>query len=89
MGGRPARLGAAALVDGDIDDHRALLHRLTMLRVISLGAAAPGMQHGADDEIGALHQRSSIASRVENRCAPRAELLVEIACSASAIRRAR
>ena len=47
------RLHAAALVHGDVDDDRALLHaRYHLLRDEDRGAGA-GDQHGADEEIGA------------------------------------
>ena len=41
--GRLAGLEAAALVDRDVDEHRARLHARTMSRVTRCGAAAPGI----------------------------------------------
>ena len=54
MGGGLGGLGAAALVDGDVDDDRALLHLADHVAGDELGGVSAGNQDGADDEVG-LH----------------------------------
>ena len=48
-------LEAAALVDGDVDEHRAGLHLRDHLVGDELGGLGAGDEHGADDEVGAEH----------------------------------
>ena len=52
MRGRPRGLGTAALVDSDIGDHRAGLHRLHRFAVTNFGAVE-----------GSVRRASSIANR--------------------------
>ena len=54
MGSGPRRLHAAALVHGDVDDDRALLHRLQVLAPDQVGRLGTGNQDGADDEVALL-----------------------------------
>ena len=49
---RAGRLDAAALVDGDVDDHRAVLHDLQVLARDQPRGLGAGDQHRADDEVG-------------------------------------
>ena len=49
------RLDAAALVDGDVDDHGVRLHPLDHLLADDDRRPAAGDEHGADDEVGVGH----------------------------------
>ena len=48
-------LEAAALVDGDVDQHRARLHPRDQLVADQLGRRGAGDQHRADDHVGLHH----------------------------------
>jgi hypothetical protein len=50
--GRLAGLDATALVDGDVDDHRAFLHRLQVFAADQPRRARALDQHGADHQVG-------------------------------------
>ena len=52
MGRRPRRLEAAALVDRDVDQHRAALHAGEMRAGDKLRRAGARNQHRADDDVG-------------------------------------
>ena len=52
MGGRPRVLEAAALVDGDVDEHAARLHRGDLLVGDELRRLRAGHEHGADHHVG-------------------------------------
>ncbi|MNZ44128.1 hypothetical protein D3C78_617520 [compost metagenome] len=54
--GRPRGLGAAALVDGHVDQHRAGLHLPHHAGADQLGRRRAGDQHAADHQIGRQHQ---------------------------------
>jgi hypothetical protein len=51
VGGGPGGLEAAALVDGDVDDDRALPHEREHLLGDELGRLGAGDEHAADDEV--------------------------------------
>ena len=71
-------LEAAALVDRDIDQHRARPHRFTMSRRDQLRRRGAGHQHGADHEIGAgTLALDRVDGRID-RVQLRAELQVEL-----------
>ena len=56
MGGRPAGLETAALIDGDVDQHRSGLHGLDHGAGDELGRRGAGDEHCADDEVGVANQ---------------------------------
>jgi len=55
MRGRMRRLEAAALIDGDVNQHRARLHAFHHVRGDQLWRGRTGYQHAADDQIGTQH----------------------------------
>ena len=75
MGGRPRGLRAAALVDGNVDDDRAGLHRLDRLRGDELRRLGARDQHRADDEIGAPAQGLDRVAGGEHRAHAAAKVL--------------
>ena len=75
MRGRTRGLGAAALVDGDVDDHRARLHRLDGRGRDQLGRGRARQQHRADHQIGAPAQRLDRVAGGEYRAHAGAELI--------------
>ena len=56
VGGRAAGFEAAALIDGDIDQHRALLHGLYHGSGDEFRRGGAGDEHRADDEVRVAHQ---------------------------------
>ena len=78
MGCRPAGLEAAALIDRDVDDHRAGLHGAHELAADELGRRRAGDQNGADHEIGGDHLALDILHRREQGVELRPELQVEL-----------
>jgi hypothetical protein len=70
-------LEAAALVDGDVDEHRALLHAGQHGGVTSFWRGRTRDQHGADDEIG----REDILPRARRRSSSVSDAAVELSSS--------
>ena len=68
---------AAALVDGDVDQHRPALHVLDQLLGDELGRRGARHQHRADDEIGLQHIVLDRLARGEDGVDGGAELLVD------------
>ena len=66
MGGGVRGLEAAALVDGDVDEHRALLHARQHLAGDQLRRGGAGDQHGADDDVG---REALLLQRLDGRIA--------------------
>ena len=62
VGGGTRGLGAAALIDGDVNDDGAGLHRFDGSGADQLGAAAPGMSTDAM-EVGAPAQGDRVGGR--------------------------
>ena len=56
MRGRPAGFETTALVDGDIDQHCAGLHRFDHGAGHELRCRGAGDEHGADDEVRVAHE---------------------------------
>src|SRR5205807_5521675 len=52
VNGLMGRLDAAALVDGNVDDHRAAAHPSHHVLGDENGRPATGNEHGADDQVG-------------------------------------
>ena len=53
--GGPAVFEASALVDGDIDEHRPLLHLRDHLVGDEFGGACAGNEDGPDDKVSSEH----------------------------------
>ena len=84
-----AGLRAAALVDGDVDDHRTLLHLLDHLLGDQLGRGGAGHQHAADHQVGAEHLLLDGIDGGEDGVQRGAELQVELVEPLAARHRAR
>src|ERR1035437_3861447 len=66
MGRRPRRFGTSALIDGDVDEHGALLHRLQHCASNEFGRGSPRHEHRADYEIGFSDEVSDRSARRED-----------------------
>ena len=79
VGGRARGLEAAALVDRDVDQHRAGLHQRQLLAPHHVGRAGAVDEHGADHQVGPRqHLLDRQRGRVDGRAAA-AEGDVELA----------
>ncbi len=78
MRGRPAGLEAAALVDRDVDQHRARAHALDQVAPDQLGRGGARHQHGADHQVGRHDLLLDVLGGREQRVHLRAELHVEL-----------
>jgi len=78
MGRRPRRFGTSALIDGDVDEHGALLHRLQHCASNEFGRGSPGHEHRADYEIGFSDEVSDRSARREDG----AHAPIELGCVA-------
>src|SRR5207244_860868 len=70
--------GGAALVDRDIDQHRAALHVLDHVGGDELGGRGAGHQHRADHQVGAQHLALDGVARGKSRVQARAELQIQV-----------
>ncbi|OIQ69460.1 hypothetical protein GALL_489400 [mine drainage metagenome] len=73
MGG----LEAAALVNGDVDQHRALAHELQILALDQLGRRGAGDQHAADHQVGGRQEFQQGSARREHRAGAALEVGVQ------------
>ena len=68
-----AGLETAALIDRDVDEHRARLHRPEHVAGDELRRFGPGDQHRADDQIGLRHAFGKVGAVREARFRARLE----------------
>jgi hypothetical protein len=78
VAGGAHRLDAAALVDGHVDDDRALLHAAHQLARDERGGLGAGDEHRADDEVGAAHHRLDVVGVGVERLDGAAEDVLEV-----------
>ncbi len=73
------RLNAAPLVDGDVDDHGARLHRLHHVFGHDMGRSRPGNQHRSDQEIRVTYRPGDIETVGHDRDQSAMQIALEVA----------
>ena len=78
MGRYMGTLSASALVNGDVHEHRAVLHLRQIFSLEQLRGRAAGNQHGSDDQVRILQHPFHVAVVGDQRLDMRAEHVVQL-----------